>query len=459
MDRTESTIAAIATPKGVGGIGIIRISGPRSTAVAKDIFRKKDSEKLLSFTPRHLYNGHIIDGSGEIIDEVLLVYMKGPNSYTAEDVIEIQAHAGFFILKSILETIFSKGVVPAEPGEFTKRAFLNGRIDLTQAEAVIDMINANTKRAHKAALNQIEGKISQDIKEVRKAIENILTTFEAVLDFPEDVGDIVDQKNITKIIDSDIEKPLRNLLENYENGHILRDGVKLAIVGVPNVGKSSLMNRLLNKERSIVTHIPGTTRDVIEEPFNLNGVPVVVTDTAGIHETADPVEKIGIERTNDTIFSADIVLFLVDGSSPLEQEDFLIAEKIRDKKSVLVVNKSDLIEENSFKSEELGNFKTTYLSAKYGDGVSDLKEIINELALGDLSDSDDSAIPNLRHKEAIERSLSSLSLVSEGLESDLPFEMISMDLRDAHSALGEILGLTEKIDILDNIFSDFCIGK
>jgi tRNA modification GTPase len=460
MESTESTIAAIATPKGIGGIGIIRISGPGCIAVAKDIFIKKDSKKLQSFTPRHLYNGHIIDKSGEIIDEVLLVYMKGPNSYTAEDVIEIQAHAGFFILKSILAAVFSKGVVPAEPGEFTKRAFLNGRIDLTQAEAVIDMINANTKKAHKAALNQIEGKISLGIAKVRGGIEKILTTFEAVLDFPEDVGDIIDQKTLLKTIDKDIEKPLKILLENYENGHILRDGVKLAIVGVPNVGKSSLMNRLLNKERSIVTHIPGTTRDVIEEPFNLNGVPVVVTDTAGIHKTADPVEKIGIERTNDTILKADIVLFLVDGSSPLKEDDLVISEKIRDKKSVLVVNKSDLIKEDRFNQDGLvGDYKTIFLSAKYGDGLSDLKEIINELALGDLSESDDSAIPNLRHKEAIERSLSSLSLVLEGLDSDLPFEMISMDLRDAHSALGEILGITEKVDILDNIFSDFCIGK
>ncbi|MCP4354741.1 MAG: tRNA uridine-5-carboxymethylaminomethyl(34) synthesis GTPase MnmE, partial [Proteobacteria bacterium] len=452
--------AAIATPKGIGGIGIIRISGPLCIAVANDIFRKKDLKAPSLLTPRKLYNGYIIDNEESVIDEVLLAYMKGPNSYTAEDVIEIQAHAGFYTLKSILELVFSKGVVPAQPGEFTKRAFLNGRIDLTQAEAVIDMINAKTKKSLKIALSQIKGNISLDVTNLRGKIENILTQFEAVLDFPEDVGDIIDTENLIETIEKDIQKPLQSLLDNYENGHILRDGVKLAIVGVPNAGKSSLMNRLLNKERSIVTHIPGTTRDVIEEPLNLNGVEVVVSDTAGIHETSDPVEKIGIERTEDAIDSSDIVLFLVDGTTSYSKNDKLIAEKIGDKKAVLVVNKSDLTTENSYDvTGFVKDLPSVYISAKQGDGLSGLKGLINDLVISDLTESDDTAIPNIRHKEAIDKSITSLELVVDGLLSELPFEMVSMDLRDAHGFLGEILGITERVDILDNIFSDFCIGK
>lgn len=457
---TKTTIAAIATPKGIGGIGVIRISGPESLDVAKSLFVKKDMKAVSDFTPRHLYNGYIVDGENEIIDEVLLVYMKGPNSYTAEDVVEIQAHAGFFILKSILKEIFEKGVLPAEAGEFTKRAYLNGRIDLTQAEAVADIINAQTAKSHKAALSQIKGSISKRVSDIRKTVRNLLTQFEAVLDFPDDVGDIINTDEVTKTLLEQVKKPLESLIENYENGHILRDGVKLAIIGVPNVGKSSLMNCLIERDRSIVTHIPGTTRDVIEEPFNLNGVPVVLTDTAGIHETCDPVERIGIERTIDAMENADIVLFMVDGSKDINKNDLDIFKKIDGKKLILAVNKKDIIKESFENSlKPFKDIDKVYISAKYGDGINDLKKRINDLAFSDISESDDYAVPNLRQKLALERSFESLANVFEGIKTDLPFEMISMDLMDIHGMLGEILGITEKTDILDSIFSDFCIGK
>lgn len=462
----NSTIAAISTPAGSGGIGIIKISGPKAIDIALTVFKPKSprkiSEKTRFLKSRRLYYGHVVDAdSDRIIDEALFVIMRAPCSYTAEDVVEIQSHAGTLVLKSILKTLTHKGARLAEPGEFTKRAFLNGRIDLTQAEAVIDIINARSASAIDMAMAQLSGELKQIIESLRSEIIEILSFIDASIDFPDDVDDTIDVDGLVKRIDKNLIFKIKNLIQHYETENFLREGLKVVIVGGPNVGKSSLMNRLINKERSIVTDIPGTTRDFIEDSFITKGVPIIVTDTAGMHDDPDPVERIGIDKAWEYISTADIILFTVDAGKSVQPNDVTLYEKFRDKKTIIVINKTDLPEEKicfTLPSEwtEVQRIET---SALYNQGIDDLKDLIAKIAFKSVLDIRQKIIPNLRQKNALEKAFASLTAAVKGLRLSSLFELISIDLRSALDSLSEITGNTVNPDILDTIFSRFCIGK
>lgn len=470
----SSTIAAIATPIGSGGIGIIKISGKDSFSIAGSIFRRTGSSSDFSpdnspsadfvpFKSHHLHLGHIVDSeNGRVLDEVLLSVMPAPHSYTREDVVEIQAHAGPVVLSSILDLVLKKGARLAEPGEFTKRAYLNGRIDLTQAEAVIDIINAKTNKALEIATAQIKGEMRRRVESIRDSLVHLMSEVEAGIDFPDDVGEIIDVERTIEGIETKVIDKLKDLVSGYENAHILRDGLKLTVVGRPNVGKSSLMNRLLKKDRVIVTSSPGTTRDLIEETLNIRDIPVIITDTAGLHETDDPVESIGIRKTQEHINSSDLILFMVDASCSLTKDDYKIYEKFSNKRMILVINKSDLVDDG-FEPEipdfwnEMPKIK---ISALYNRGINELRDLIAKISIGEGTfNGGNTIIPNLRHKLALERSLQAVSSAVSGIQENAPFELIAIDLREAIDSLGDIVGLSTSEDVLDQIFSRFCIGK
>lgn len=417
-----------------------------------------------SFCSHQLYHGYVVDKeTGKTYDEVLFTVMRAPYSYTREDVVEIQAHAGFIALSAILEMVLKQGARLAEAGEFTKRAFLNGRIDLSQAEAVIDIINAKTQQSLEIAANQISGNMGVQIQAIRDAMMNILVEIEAGIDFPDDVGEIIDSNRIITGIRSEIMNPLKDMLFRYENAHVLRDGLKLIVVGKPNVGKSSLMNRLIQKDRVIVTHVPGTTRDLVEETINIHGIPVIVTDSAGLHETNDPVEVIGIQKTHEYIVQSDLVLFMVDVSSDFTEADFQIYDRIKNKCAILVFNKSDLVKDGGYRSDippqwrDLPNVKT---SALYNWGVETLKELIAKICLGESGfDTRNVIIPNIRHKQALERGIQASEAAVMGIQEGTMFELVAIDIQEVIDSLGEIIGVGTKEDVLDKIFSRFCIGK
>ena len=467
----NSTIAAIATPQGKGGIGIIKISGKDAISIGRAIFRRlrssPDSTKKiddLSFRSHQLYHGYVVDKeTGKTYDEVLFTVMRAPYSYTREDVVEIQAHAGFVALGAILELVLKQGARLAEAGEFTKRAFINGRIDLSQAEAVIDIINARTKQSLEIAANQISGNLGVQIRAIRDAMMNILVEIEAGIDFPDDVEEVVDSNRIIAVIRYEVINPLKDMLSRYENAHVLRDGLKLIVVGKPNVGKSSLMNRLIQKDRVIVTHLPGTTRDLVEETINIHGIPVIVTDSAGLHETDDPVEVIGIQKTHEYIVQSDLVLFMVDVSSDFTEADIQIYDRIKDKRAILVYNKSDLVKDGGHRSDiprqwrDLPNVKT---SALYNWGFDLLKELIAKTCLGESGfDTRNVIIPNLRHKLALERSIQASEAAVKGIQESTMFELVAIDIKEVIDSLGEVIGVGAGEDVLGQIFSRFCIGK
>lgn len=471
-----STIAAIATPPGHGGIGIIKISGPESISIGLSVFRpiadSNDSNHhskhcLASFSPksRYLYYGNVVDGVSEcVLDEALFVVMRAPCSYTAENVVEIQSHAGPVVLKAILRLLIKKGVRLAEPGEFTRRAFLNGRIDLTQAEAVADIINARSEKAIDMAMAHISGSLNLVIQSLRTVLLDILTYIEAAIDFPDEVDDEIDVRSLIARLDGELIAELNKLIERSNEQSFLREGLKIVIVGGPNVGKSSLMNRLINKERSIVTDIPGTTRDFIEDAFIVNGVPIVLTDTAGIHENPDTVEQIGIEKAWDYISGADILLYTVDAGKPVTLNNLDLFKKLRHKKLIIVINKMDLPEEQirfeiPGKWLQKGKNNCIRISALHNQGIEELKVLISEMALTSDSNVEDKIVPNLRHKLSLEKALLSLGAARDGLDRLIPFELISIDLKSSLDALSDITGENIKPDILDNIFSRFCIGK
>jgi len=466
----SSTIAAIATPIGCGGIGIIKISGPNALSIAEHIFRKAgfkqegpDTAHNSSFKTHRLYYGHIVDPeSGQVLDEVVLAVMKAPHSYTCEDIVEIQSHSGYAVLSAILSLVLKQGASLAEPGEFTKRAYINGRIDLTQAEAVIDIINAKTDKALEIATSQIKGDMKVRVEAIRDILVNIMTQANAAIDFPDDAGETIDTDAAMEVLQSSVVGRLRELIEQYENAHILRDGLNLVVVGRPNVGKSSLMNRLIKKDRVIVTCMPGTTRDLIEETLNVRGIPVVVTDTAGLHETEDPVEVIGIKKTYEHASGCDLVLFVVDAGCPLTSEDVTIFEKINNKKTILVINKSDLVDEKFVMDIPDGwvDLPQVMISALYNRGIETLKDLVAKIVLSEPGlTAAGKIIPNLRHKIALDRSLEAVSSAIEGLRTKVPFELIAIDVQEAIDSLGEITGVAVGEEILDKIFSSFCIGK
>lgn len=465
----NSTIAAIATAGGRGGIGIVKMSGPQAVSIIKAVFRPCNADVNVTtsvnngFHSHKLNYGRIVNPQTlRVLDEVLVSVMRAPQTYTKEDVVEINAHGGSVALQAILELALQQGASLAEPGEFTKRAFLNGRIDLTQAEAVMDIVNARTEESLKIASVQIEGRLRKKVESIRQHLIQLLTHAEAAIDFPDEIDDIFNGNEIIAGIKNDVIQPLQDLVRNFLEAHVFRDGLNVAVVGKPNVGKSSLLNRLLQKDRAIVTDIPGTTRDVIEDTININGIPVILSDTAGMHKTDDPVETIGIEKTLTHVDGSDLVLFLVEAEHALSDEDYHIFEHVKAKPLIIVVNKVDLIRvENDVDLPDTWSAcDTAFVSALYGQGIDALKKLIAKSYTGDTSvDRGELIVPNLRHKIALEFSLdSALNLISE-LQNDATTEIVAINLQQAIDSLGEILGTNVKVDILDQIFSQFCIGK
>lgn len=457
----EDTIAAIATPPGEGGIGIVRISGSKALDIAKEVF-VFGSKKNQTFKDRYLHYGKVVDEEGNIIDEVLLAYMKGPRSYTAEDVVEIHCHGGIIPITSILKEVIKKGARLAEPGEFTKRAFLNGRIDLVQAEAVMDLICAKTEKLAKASINQMEGGLSGHIKRMREQLIDIMAHIEVTIDYPEEDIDEVTSQSIRNDI-THIVNDIENLLSTAEHGRLIRQGIKAVIIGKTNVGKSSLLNALVKEERAIVTDIPGTTRDVIEEFINIKGVAVRIIDTAGIRETLDQVEQIGIQRSKQNIERADLIITVLDASSPLEDQDREILEYLKDRKALVILNKIDKpVKLDRKQIEELigSEIPIVETSLTLGKGIDKVEDIIYKMFFrGELEISDDLMITNIRHQEALNKARRYLLDALEGIDNELPMDIVSIDLRSAVDSLGAITGETVTEDLIDKIFSEFCLGK
>jgi tRNA modification GTPase len=473
----NSTIAAIATPVGRGGIGIIKLSGSKALSIAAALFSPAGSEAAAhpeasrsskantgdDFKSQRLYYGHIIEpGSRRIIDEVLLAVMKAPRSYTREDIVEINAHGGQVAVNAILELVLRHGARIAEPGEFTKRAFLNGRIDLTQAEAVIDIINARTDKALQMAAAQVNGQLKRSVERIREFLIELLTRTEAGIDFPDDVPEIIDPKATRQEIERHVINPLRRLIQQHVDGNVLRDGLKVAVVGRPNVGKSSLLNCLVKKERAIVTATPGTTRDSIEETLSIKGIPIVLVDTAGLHDTDDPIETIGIQKTIENINGADLVLFMVEAHCSLTAADHKIFEQLGDKPRIVVLNKIDLVGAgncidlpDSWKPND-----SVQISALYDHGIGPLKNLIFETGFGKKPiDLQEGIIPNLRQKLLLEDSVRAAEAAGRQFDDGIPVELVAIDLQEAIDALGQVIGSSVKVDLLDQIFSRFCIGK
>ena len=456
----HDTIAAIGTAMSHSGIGIVRISGEEAIAVADRIFRFKKKETSLFQAATHtIHYGYIVE-EGQIIDEVLVSVMKGPHSYTAEDVVEINCHGGVLVMKRILETVLKHGARPAEAGEFTKRAFLNGRIDLSQAEAVIDLINSKNDFAMKSAVGQLSGRLSEKIRQLREQILFEIATIESALDDPEHItldgyGEMLSRKLDSMLLDMNL------LISNAENSRMLSEGIKTVILGKPNAGKSSLLNLLLGEDRAIVTEIAGTTRDTLEDQILLDGIGLKLIDTAGIRETEDVVEKIGVSKAVGQAENADLILYVVDSSVNLDESDRQIIEMIKDRRGIVLMNKSDL--EGVLDSRllcKLTDKRVITFSAKEGIGLSELKDAIKDMFINsELTFNDEWCLTNLRHKQAMGEAYESLKLVKQSIEDGMPEDFFSIDLMNAYEKLGLILGEAVEDDLVDEIFSHFCMGK
>lgn len=457
----SDTIAAISTAIGEGGIGIVRISGPKSFSIAKQIFKSKQKESIKEFNNRRLYLGNIVDFNNEIIDEVLLAFFKAPHTYTREDMVEINCHGGLAAQKRILRLVLDAGARIAEPGEFTKRAFLNGRIDLSQAEAVIDIIRAKTDKALSLANRQLSGGMSNKIKTIRKRLLDVLAHIAANIDFPDEDIPEADTKYIAKEI-SDAKEMVNDLLKRISAGRIIREGLATLILGNTNVGKSSLLNALVDEERAIVTDIPGTTRDIIEEYIDINGIPIKIIDTAGIRETADEVEKIGIQRAMKYLQEAELVLLMLDVSRKLTQDDKNLIQMIKDKTTIAVINKVDLpakIDEEEIKRTVPAE-RIVKISALKQEGIQELKNVIYDVITAKMGFSDEGLIgAGERQRKVIEAAYAFLVRALEAINNYVPIEMVELDIRDAWRKLGEITGDTVTEDIITTVFQKFCIGK
>ena len=454
------TIAAIATALSPSGIGIVRISGPESREIAGKVYRSKGGKKKLQDVPSHsIHYGFICDGD-EVIDEVLVMVMDGPRSYTGEDTVEIDCHGGVLAMRKILDTVIKNGARPADPGEFTKRAFLNGRIDLSQAEAVIDVINAKNEYALKSSVSQLRGNIQKAIKEIREDLIYQIAYIESALDDPEHISIDGYGENLYKEVKKQEER-IDRLLLSVKDGKLVKEGIKTVIVGKPNAGKSSLLNTLLGEERAIVTDIAGITRDILEETILLHGISLRIIDTAGIRETQDVVEKIGVEKAIDSAKDADLVLFVVDSSVPLDENDREIMELLKDKKTIVLLNKADL--EQAVDEDDLKNTSghpVISVSAKEEQGIDLLEDKIKELFFqGGLEFNDEIYITNARHKAALEEARKSLEMVENSIEMQMPEDFFSIDLMNAYEALGRIIGESVGEDLVNEIFSKFCTGK
>lgn len=454
------TIAAIATAMSNSGIGIVRISGDEALEVADRIFVSKKGNKKVSEMASHtIHYGYVKDGE-DIVDEVMLLIMKAPNSYTTEDTIEIDCHGGVLVMQKILETVLKYGARAAEPGEFTKRAFLNGRIDLSQAESVIDIINAKNDFALQSSVSQLRGSVLEKIKDLRASIIHEIAFIESALDDPEHV-DIESYPQKLLITVKSLWKTVDKMLESADNGRVLREGINTVIVGKPNAGKSSLLNTLVGQERAIVTDIAGTTRDILEEQIRLRGISLNVIDTAGIRDTDDVVEQIGVNKSREYVEKADLVIYVVDSSTPLDGNDEEIIASIQDKNAIILLNKSDLhqVTTKEMLKEKIDR-KTIEISAKEQTGIEELETAIQEMFFhGKISFNDEVYITNVRHKNALEETAKSLQMVINSIENGMPEDFFSIDLMNAYEELGSIIGESVGEDLVNEIFSKFCMGK
>ena len=456
----EDTIAAVATAYGEGGIGIIRISGEEALPILQGIFEfHGDTDTFIS---RRMTYGKIIDKEkNQIIDEVLAVYMKGPKTYTAEDVVEINCHGSMVSLRKTLALVLRKGARLAEPGEFTKRAFLNGRLDLSQAEAVIDMIRAKTDKSFDVAVSQLEGRLSLKVEEIRQKLLDLLVDITVNIDYPdEDIEEMTYEKLEESIVET--QDMIEKLLATSSTGRMIREGIKIAIVGKPNVGKSSLMNGLLKETRAIVTDIPGTTRDTIEEVLSIRNIPVYLVDTAGIRETSDKVEKMGIEKSKEAFNQADFILFLLDGSRPLEEEDLQIMEFLKERKSLVLINKRDLGEAISIEeiSAKLPASQVIEASLLKGQGITEIEDAVEDLVYGgEIVQKESMMVNNVRHIELLQQAVKSLTDALHMSERREALDFIEVDVKNAYERLGEIIGETVSDDIINEVFARFCLGK
>jgi len=451
------TIAAISTPRGEGGIGIIRISGDKSFEILDKIFNTKNPNRDLGF---YKFNYGFIHDNGKIIDEVMAVRMKAPKTYTCEDVVEINCHGGHLISEKVLELVLKNGARHAEQGEFTKRAFMNGRIDLSQAEAVMDIIQGKTEKSISLSLEQLRGDLRDKIGSFKKALLDVTAHVNVVLDYPEEGIDDPLPSNLRENLEN-VYAEADRLISSYDKGKKIKEGIKTVIAGKPNVGKSTLLNSLLKEERAIVTHIPGTTRDVIEEIINIKGIPLVLTDTAGIRKTEDIVENIGVEKSKKFIENADLVLLVLDASRELESEDRDVIEEIQNnnKKTIVLLNKIDL--ERKIELDEFGLENILEISAKDNIGIEDMEERIYSYIVEEkVEDSSEKLIiTNIRHKTALEKTKDAIRNIFETIDVGMPMDLISVDLKEALDSLSEITGEISSEDILDHVFGNFCVGK
>lgn len=457
----DDTITAIATPFGESGIGIVRISGPLAEPIAKRLFKPKKGESQL--ISHHFHYGEILDPlNGNPIDEVLIVLMKSPKTYTREDIVEIHCHGGYFVLQKVLEMVMREGARLALPGEFTKRAFLNGRIDLTQAEAVIDLIRAKTMASLEIANQQLRGSLYKEVRELKEKLVDYLTLIEAHIDFPEEEIEPLSLEEMKVDLLKMIRK-LNDWVDSYQEGKVFREGISCAIAGKTNVGKSSLLNVLLKEERAIVTPYPGTTRDVIEEVINIHGIPLRLMDTAGLRKTVDSIEKEGVRRARERVSDADLVLLMLDGSREMDEDDLEVFEEVKDKKKVVIINKVDLPERISVEKVK-GRFPQdpiVLISCLTGEGIEGLKKsIYSSLIHREVRVSPEHLIvANLRHKTSLYQAMESLKKGLSGLEEGISLEFIAFEIRSALDSLGEIIGETTTEEVLNHIFERFCIGK
>lgn len=456
-----NTIAAVATAMSSSGIGIVRISGEESFQIIDRIFKTKGKgEKKLSMEPSHtIHYGCICDGD-EVIDEVLVLIMRGPRSYTAEDTVEIDCHGGVLVTKRILETVLKYGARPAEPGEFTKRAFLNGRVDLSQAEAVIDVIYAKNNYALKSSVSQLEGAVSRKIRDMRDKIIYHIAFIESALDDPEHISLDGYRELLLQTLEP-LKKELDLLIKSSDNGRVLSEGIETVILGKPNAGKSSLLNVLVGEERAIVTDIAGTTRDTLKEQIRLEDLSLNIIDTAGIRDTQDVVERIGVEKARSAAQEADLIIYVVDGSCPLDENDEEILRFIENRKAVVLLNKTDLI---PVVTEDMINSRTGHrvipISAKEQIGIGNLENEIKAMFYhGEIDFNDQVYITNVRHKNALQEALKSLFMVEESVKNEMPEDFYSIDLMDAYEQLGTILGESVEDDLVNEIFRKFCMGK
>ena len=469
----STTIAAISTAMSNSGIGIVRMTGPESFEIADRIYKGKKEKKLCDQKSHTIHYGYITDGD-ETIDEVLVMLMRGPHSYTGEDTVEINCHGGVYVVKRFLETLLKLGARPAEPGEFTKRAFLNGRLDLSQAEAVGDLITSKNEYALQSSISQLKGNVKNKINDIRKKIIYHTAFIETALDDPEHISVDGYGEELHVVVDEILEE-IKKLLASCDNGRIIKEGIQTVIVGKPNAGKSSLLNVLIGEERAIVTDIAGTTRDVLEEHINLQGISLNIMDTAGIRDTEDIVEKIGVDKAKGHAENADLIIYVIDASSELDENDYNIFEMIEGKKSIILLNKTDLdvvvtkeiVEKEYFArnlakiyNRESFEFPVIEISAKKKQGIDELESILKDMFYeGNLAFNDEIYITNVRHKTALNDAYQSLMKVNESIEMGMPEDFYSIDLLDAYESLGSITGETIGEDLVNEIFSKFCMGK